>query len=78
MNTSLGELPSHTRTKLRFGLHWHIVNRQIVEGYALFDLPGFFIQSGVNLYERAHQVDNVKIELLHQDVNDIRHAVYHN
>ena len=38
----------------RFGLHWRVDVRNAVvpEGYALFDLPGLFIQNGVNLYER--------------------------
>ena len=38
----------------RFGLHWRgdVRNAVVPEGYALFDLPGLFIQNGVNLYER--------------------------
>ena len=40
----------------RFGLHWRVdvQNRVIPEGYAIFDLPGFFIQIGVDLYERMN------------------------
>ena len=46
-----------TRINLfRFGFHWRVdvVNGVIPEGYALFDLPGLFIQNGVNLYERMN------------------------
>ena len=52
----LGEEPSNRPTRLRFGLHWHIdsKNRQIIEGYGLLDLPGFFAQSGIDLFKRAH------------------------
>lgn len=61
----LGEDPSNKETRLRFGLHWHIdvIRGKVIEGYGIFDLPGFFIQSGINLFERARE-DNVKIELL--------------
>ena len=56
----LGELPSNTMTTMRIGLHWHVdpVNKQIIEGYAMADLQGFFIQSGINLYQRA--IENSK------------------
>ena len=52
------------KTCLRFGLHWRVdtKNGVIPEGYAIFDLPGFFIQNGINLYERqndpAYAVEN--------------------
>merc|ERR1719342_1125997 len=51
----LGEAPSNKEVRLRFGLHWRVDVQQgvIPEGYAIFDLPGFFIQNGINLYERA-------------------------
>jgi len=51
----LGEAPSNKEMRLRFGLHWRVDVQQgvIPEGYAIFDLPGFFIQNGINLYERA-------------------------
>jgi len=52
----LGEEASNRQTKLRFGFHWRVdtVNGVIPEGYALFDLPGFFIQNDINLYERMN------------------------
>jgi len=52
--TFLGEPASNLEVRLRFGLHWRVDVRNAVvpEGYALFDLPGLFIQNGVNLYER--------------------------
>ena len=45
-----------TVLRRRFGLHWRVDVRNAVvpEGYALFDLPGLFIQNGVNLYERMN------------------------
>lgn len=53
--TWLGEQPSNSRAKLRFGLHWHVdtEKRQIIEGYGLFDLQHFFVQVGIDLYARA-------------------------
>ena len=55
----LGEKPSNIETHLRFGLHWHIdtENMRIIEGYGIFDFPEFFIQSGVDLFQRAHLVE---------------------
>ncbi len=53
----LGEQPSMSRTRLRFGLHWHIdvENNEIIEGYGMFDLQHFFVQAGIDLYQRARQ-----------------------
>jgi len=50
----LGEPASNQPVRLRFGLHWRVdvESMRVPEGYALFDLPGFFIQNGVNLYDR--------------------------
>ena len=52
----LGEKPSYTETRLRFGLHWNVdvKEKRIIEGYGVFDLPGFFIQAGIDLFKRAH------------------------
>ena len=52
----LGEAASNQPVRLRFGLHYRVDVAQglIPEGYALFDLPGFFIQNGVDLYERMN------------------------
>ena len=43
-------------TFLRFGLHWNVdvQEKRIIEGYGVFDLPGFFIQAGIDLFKRAH------------------------
>jgi len=51
----LGESPSNTMTSMRIGLHWHVdtIKNEIIEGYGMADLQGFFIQSGVDLYKRA-------------------------
>lgn len=56
----LGEQPSLTTTRLRFGLHWHVdvENSQIIEGYGMFDLQHFFAQVGIDLYARAR--DQIK------------------
>jgi len=56
-NSFLGEKASNTFIKLRFGLHWHVDTKggKIVEGYGIFDLPAFFIQSGVDLFKRAQE-----------------------
>jgi len=55
----LGEKASNKAVKLRFGLHWRVdtKNGVIPEGYAIFDLPGFFIQNGINLYERQNELE---------------------
>ena len=52
----LGEAASNQPVRLRFGLHYRVdVARGLIqEGYAIFDLPGFFIQNGINLYERMN------------------------
>jgi predicted ester cyclase len=62
----LGEKPANVQTRLRFGLHWHIdtEEKRIIEGYGIFDLPGFFVQGGVDLFKRAHDEQQVKIVLL--------------
>jgi len=51
----LGEPASGKRVSLRFGMHWHVSTsgESVLEGYAMFDLPAFFIQIGVDLYKRA-------------------------
>ena len=48
-----------SKLSFRFGLHWRVdtKNGVIPEGYAIFDLPGFFIQNGINLYERQNDPD---------------------
>ena len=50
------EVERFTYLFYRFGLHWRVdvQNRVIPEGYAIFDLPGFFIQIGIDLYERMN------------------------
>eukprot|EP00947_MAST-08B_sp_MAST-8B-sp1_P000587 g587.t1 len=54
----LGQAPTHERIRLRFGCHWHVVAGQIVEGWTIFDLPGLFLQFGVDLLaERADDFD---------------------
>ena len=52
----LGEKASNKQVRLRFGLHWRVdVARGVIpEGYAIFDLPGFFIQNGIDLYDRMN------------------------
>ena len=52
----LGEAASNKPVRLRFGLHWRVdvALGLIPEGYAIFDLPGLFIQNGVNLYQRVN------------------------
>ena len=69
----LGEEPSNIMTRLRFGLHWHIdpKSRQIIEGYGLFDLPGFFAQSGIDLFKRVGSSHKTRIELLDDDRNGV-------
>jgi len=51
----LGEAASNKPVRLRFGLHWRVdvALGLIPEGYAIFDLPGLFIQNGVDLYQRV-------------------------
>ncbi len=51
----LGENPSYKMTSLRFALHWHtdVEHNEIIEGYGLFDIPGFFTQSGIDLFKRC-------------------------
>jgi len=50
----LGEKATNLPMKIRFGFHYRVdlVNNRIPEGYALFDIPGAFIQVGINLFDR--------------------------
>jgi len=52
----LGQPATGKRVALRFGMHWHVdLNKgQVVEGYAMFDLPAVFLQMGVDLYARMN------------------------
>ena len=47
----LGHAPSGVRLALDFGMHWHVRDGQIVEGWAIFDLPKMFRPLGVNLLQ---------------------------
>ena len=46
---------------LRFGLHYRVdtENGVIPEGYAIFDLPGFFIQNGIKYVQLKVALDKV-------------------
>jgi len=50
----LGEEATNELLRIRFGFHYRVdVHTETVpEGYAMFDLPGAFIQMGVDLYAR--------------------------
>jgi len=50
----LGEAASGKEIRVRFGFHYRIdvAGGRVPEGYAMFDLPGAFIQFGVDLYSR--------------------------
>ena len=43
--------------RIRFGFHYRVdvARGSIPEGYAMLDLPGAFIQMGVDLYARMTQ-----------------------
>jgi len=49
----LGEPASGKRTRLRFGMHWHVVQGKVQEGWAIFDFPGWFGQLGIDLLSRS-------------------------
>ena len=34
--------------------------KRIIEGYGIFDLPGFFAQAGIDLFKRAHDMQKAK------------------
>jgi len=50
----LGEAATNTEVRIRFGFHYRVdvASGKVPEGYAMFDLPGAFIQLGVDLYSR--------------------------
>jgi len=50
----LGEEATNLPVRIRFGFHYRVDvgHRIIPEGYALIDIPGAFIQLGINLYDR--------------------------
>lgn len=60
----LGEQPTNKYVSIRFGFHYRVdtANKVIPEGYAMFDLPGAFIQLGIDLYSRMdeeHRILNI-------------------
>ena len=50
----LGEKETNFPVRIRFGFHYRVdlQHRIIPEGYALLDIPGGFIQMGINLFDR--------------------------
>ena len=56
-NTFLGQDPDASSSdlilELRFGFHYRAEGGKLVEGYAMFDLPGLFDQWSISLYDRA-------------------------
>jgi len=50
----LGEEATQTEIRIKFGFHYRVdvARGTIPEGYALLDLPGAFIQMGIDLYGR--------------------------
>jgi len=50
----LGEAATNVEVRIRFGFHYRVdvAGGTVPEGYAMFDLPGAFIQMGVDLYSR--------------------------
>jgi len=64
VGTWLGEEATNSEVRIRFGFHYRVdVTRGMVpEGYAMFDLPGAFIQMGVDLYSRMtpeYSINNI-------------------
>jgi predicted ester cyclase len=55
----LGHPATGKRVSLRFGMHWHVVNGEIVEGWTLMDFPALFKQFGVDLFSRDTPIDMV-------------------
>lgn len=49
----IGLPPSHKRLKVRFGMHWRIVDGKAQEGWAIFDVPGLYNQLGLNFFNIA-------------------------
>lgn len=60
--TWLGEGATEGLLKIRFGFHFrvNVVERNIPEGYAMFDLPAAFDMIGVDLYGRMDQKHKIK------------------
>jgi len=51
--TWLGQHASHRMIGVRFAMHWRVVNGLIQEGWAIFDIPGFFSQLGLDFFALA-------------------------
>jgi len=49
----LGLPKSSKQVRIRFGMHWRIMQGQAVEGWAIFDVPGFFRQLGFDFFASA-------------------------
>jgi len=59
----LGEEATNVEIRIRFGFHYRVdvSSGTVPEGYAMFDLPGAFIQLGVDLYGRMTQDHKIQI-----------------
>jgi len=48
-----GQPATMRQVSLRVGLHWHIVDGRVRDGYWMTDMPALFEQFGVDLFDRA-------------------------
>eukprot|EP00931_Biecheleriopsis_adriatica_P003642 TRINITY_DN105432_c0_g1_i1.p1 TRINITY_DN105432_c0_g1~~TRINITY_DN105432_c0_g1_i1.p1 ORF type:complete len:445 (-),score=42.83 TRINITY_DN105432_c0_g1_i1:69-1352(-) len=49
----LGYEATNKKLQLDFGMHWHVEDEQVVESWAMFDLPKLFLQIGVDLLQES-------------------------
>lgn len=49
----LGFPSSGREVSLRFGMHWRILDGRAMEGWAILDMPDFFNQFGMDMFEVA-------------------------
>jgi hypothetical protein len=56
VKTWLGLDASNKNVALRFAFHWRVQGGMVVGGWAVFDMPGFFAQIGLDFFGKAREL----------------------
>eukprot|EP00440_Ansanella_granifera_P049247 gb/GFBE01053358.1/.p1 GENE.gb/GFBE01053358.1/~~gb/GFBE01053358.1/.p1 ORF type:complete len:408 (+),score=72.50 gb/GFBE01053358.1/:1-1224(+) len=62
--TWVGQKASHRLIGIRFAMHWRITDGLVKESWAIFDMPGFFQQLGLDFWELARQAPSNSTDFL--------------
>jgi len=53
VGTWVGQPASYKMVAVRYAMHWRVFGDKIAEGWAIFDIPGFFEQIGKDFWAEA-------------------------